>query len=76
VAYHGMDVSNFNPGEIHKVAPPGTNFCVEAIREASGIVTERRVDKASTATRWLASGHTVINGCETGDKGLFGMGQF
>lgn len=67
VAYHGMDVSNFNPGEI-LVAPRTSADFVEAIRKASGIVTEEESLTSHAAVIGLRLGIPVIVGVKQATK--------
>jgi pyruvate kinase len=61
VAYNGMDVGNFNPGEI-LVAPRTSADFVEAIRKAAGIVTEEESLTSHAAVIGLRLGIPVIVG--------------
>jgi pyruvate kinase len=61
VAYKGMDVSNFNSGEI-LVAPCTSADFVEAIRKAGGIVTEEESLTSHAAVIGLRLGVPVIVG--------------
>ncbi|MBD2210014.1 pyruvate kinase [Nostoc linckia FACHB-104] len=61
VAHKGMDVSNFNPGDI-LVAPRTTADFVEAIRKASGIITEEESLTSHAAVIGLRLGVPVIVG--------------
>jgi pyruvate kinase len=61
VAHNGMDINNFNPGEI-LVATGTTADFVEAIRKASGIVTEDDSLTSHAAVIGLRLGVPVIVG--------------
>ncbi len=61
VAHSGMDVSNFNPGEI-LVAPRTSADFVEAIRKAAGIITEDESLTSHAAVIGLRLGVPVIVG--------------
>ncbi|OUL35211.1 pyruvate kinase [Nostoc sp. T09] len=61
VAHTGMDASNFNPGDI-LVAPRTTADFVEAIRKASGIITEEESLTSHAAVIGLRLGVPVIVG--------------
>ncbi len=61
VAHCGMDVSNFNPGEI-LVAPRTSADFVEAIRKAAGIITEDESLTSHAAVIGLRLGVPVIVG--------------
>ncbi|NET33844.1 MAG: pyruvate kinase [Cyanothece sp. SIO1E1] len=61
VAYSGMDISSFNPGEI-LVAPQTSADFVEAIRKAGGIVTEDDSLTSHAAVLGLRLGIPVIVG--------------
>jgi len=61
VAHHGMDVGNFNPGEI-LVAPRTSADFVEAIRKAAGIITEEDSLTSHAAVIGLRLGVPVIVG--------------
>jgi pyruvate kinase len=61
VAHNSMDVGNFNPGEI-LVAPSTSADFVEAIRKASGIVTEEDSLTSHAAVIGLRLGVPVIVG--------------
>jgi len=61
VAHSGIDVSNFNPGEI-LVAPRTSADFVEAIRKAAGIVTEEESLTSHAAVIGLRLGVPVIVG--------------
>lgn len=61
VAYSGMDVSKFNRGEI-LVAPRTSADFVEAIRKASGIITEEASLTSHAAVIGLRLGIPVIVG--------------
>jgi pyruvate kinase len=62
VAHNGMDVGNFNPGEILVAQSTSANF-IEAIRKASGIVTE---DDSLT-------GHAAVIGLKLGVPVIVGV---
>lgn len=61
VAYSGMDVSKFNPGEI-LVAPRTSADFVEAIRKAGGVITEDDSLTSHAAVIGLRLGVPVIVG--------------
>lgn len=61
IAHTGMDVGNFNPGEI-LVAPRTTADFVEAIRKAGGIITEDDSLTSHAAVIGLRLGVPVIVG--------------
>ncbi|ALF54395.1 pyruvate kinase [Nostoc piscinale CENA21] len=61
VAQTGMDVSNFNPGDILVAPRTGADF-VEAIRKASGIITEEDSLTCHAAVIGLRLGVPVIVG--------------
>ncbi|MBE9008507.1 pyruvate kinase [Fortiea sp. LEGE XX443] len=61
VAHTGLDVSNFNPGDI-LVAPRTSADFVEAIRKASGIITEEESLTCHAAVIGLRLGVPVIVG--------------
>ncbi len=61
VAYSGMDVSKFNPGDI-LVAPRTSADFVEAIRKAAGIITEEESLTCHAAVIGLRLGVPVIVG--------------
>jgi pyruvate kinase len=61
VANTGMDVSNFNPGDILVAPRTGADF-VEAIRKASGIITEEESLTSHAAVIGLRLGVPVIVG--------------
>lgn len=61
VAHNGMDVSNFHPGEILVAQGTSADF-VEAIRKASGIVTEDDSLTSHAAVIGLRLGVPVIVG--------------
>jgi pyruvate kinase len=61
VAHTGVDVNNFNPGEI-LVAPRTTADFVEAIRKAAGIITEDGSLTSHAAVIGLRLGVPVIVG--------------
>jgi pyruvate kinase len=61
VAQTGMDVSNFNPGDILVVTRTSAGF-VEAIRKASGIITEEESLTSHAAVIGLRLGVPVIVG--------------
>lgn len=61
VAYSGMDVGKFNPGEI-LVAPRTSADFVEAIRKAAGIITEEESLTSHAAVIGLRLGVPVIVG--------------
>jgi pyruvate kinase len=61
VANTGMDVSNFNPGDI-LVAPRTSADFVEAIRKAVGIITEEESLTSHAAVIGLRLGVPVIVG--------------
>jgi len=61
VAHTGMDVSNFNPGDILVAPRTGADF-VEAIRKASGIITEEESLTCHAAVIGLRLGVPVIVG--------------
>ena len=61
VAYNGMDIGNFNPGEILVASRTSVDF-VEAIRKASGIVTEEEGLTSHAAVIGLRLGIPVIVG--------------
>ncbi|MBD2498502.1 pyruvate kinase [Nostoc sp. FACHB-280] len=61
VAQTGMDVSNFNPGDILVAPRTGADF-VEAIRKASGIITEEESLTCHAAVIGLRLGVPVIVG--------------
>ena len=67
VATTGMDVSNFNPGEILVVSATSAEF-VEAIRKASGIITENESLNSHAAIIGLRLGVPVIVGVEDATK--------
>ncbi len=67
VAYHGMDISNFNPGEI-LVAPRTSADFVEAIRKSAGIVTEEESLTSHAAVIGLRLGIPVIVGVKQATK--------
>ena len=61
VAHSGMDINNFNPGEI-LVAPHTTADFVDVIRKAGGIVTEEESLTSHAAVIGLRLGVPVIVG--------------
>ena len=61
VAHSGMDINNFNPGEILVAAHTTADF-VEAIRKAGGIVTEEESLTSHAAVIGLRLGVPVIVG--------------
>ncbi|MCC5639506.1 pyruvate kinase [Nostoc sp. CHAB 5844] len=61
VAHTGIDVSNFNPGDILVAPRTGADF-VEAIRKASGIITEEESLTCHAAVIGLRLGVPVIVG--------------
>jgi pyruvate kinase len=61
VAHTGIDVSNFNPGDILVAPRTGVDF-VEAIRKASGIITEEESLTSHAAVIGLRLGVPVIVG--------------
>ncbi len=61
VAYSGMDVGKFNPGEI-LVAPRTSADFVEAIRKAAGVITEEDSLTSHAAVIGLRLGVPVIVG--------------
>ncbi|BBD61420.1 pyruvate kinase [Nostoc sp. HK-01] len=61
VAHTGMDVSNFNPGDILVAPRTGADF-VDAIRKASGIITEEESLTCHAAVIGLRLGVPVIVG--------------
>ncbi|MBD2596663.1 pyruvate kinase [Nostoc sp. MBR 210] len=61
VAQTGMDVSNFNPGDILVAPRTGADF-VDAIRKASGIITEEESLTCHAAVIGLRLGVPVIVG--------------
>ena len=61
VAQTGMDVSNFNPGDILVASRTSADF-VEAIRKASGIITEEESLTSHAAVIGLRLGVPVIVG--------------
>ncbi|MBD2436905.1 pyruvate kinase [Nostoc sp. FACHB-110] len=61
VAQTGMDVSNFNPGDILVAPRTGADF-VDAIRKASGIITEEESLTSHAAVIGLRLGVPVIVG--------------
>jgi pyruvate kinase len=61
VAHTGMDVSNFNPGDILVAPRTGADF-VDAIRKASGIITEEESLTSHAAVIGLRLGVPVIVG--------------
>lgn len=63
----GMDVGNFNPGEILVASRTGAH-CVEAIRQASGIVTEDESLTSHAAVIGLRLGVPVIVGVENATR--------
>ena len=67
VASTGMDVNNFNPGEILVVSTTSAEF-VEAIRKASGIITEDESLNSHAAIIGLRLGVPVIVGVEDATK--------
>ncbi len=67
VATTGMDVSNFNPGEILVAESTSADF-VEAIRKASGIITEDASLNSHAAIIGLRLGVPVIVGVENATK--------
>ncbi len=64
VAHTGMEVSNFNPGDI-LVAPRTNADFVEAIRKAAGIITEDESLTSHAAVIGLRLGVPVIVGVKT-----------
>ncbi|MBH8555476.1 pyruvate kinase [Nostocaceae cyanobacterium CENA357] len=64
VAHTGMEVSNFNPGDI-LVAPRTSADFVEAIRKAAGIITEDESLTSHAAVIGLRLGVPVIVGVKT-----------
>jgi pyruvate kinase len=64
VAHTGMEVSNFNPGDI-LVAPHTSADFVEAIRKAAGIITEDESLTSHAAVIGLRLGVPVIVGVKT-----------
>lgn len=69
VASTGMDVSNFNPGEILVVESTKAEF-VEAIRKASGIITENGSLNSHAAIIGLRLGVPVIVGVKDATKSI------
>ncbi|KST67368.1 pyruvate kinase [Mastigocoleus testarum] len=67
VASTGMDVSNFNPGEILVAESTSADF-VEAIRKASGIITEDASLNSHAAIIGLRLGVPVIVGVKNATK--------
>ncbi|MEH2059756.1 MAG: pyruvate kinase [Nostoc sp.] len=67
VANTGMDVSNFNPGDI-LVAPRTSADFVEAIRKAAGIITEEESLTSHAAVIGLRLGVPVIVGVKQATK--------
>ncbi|MBD2199027.1 MULTISPECIES: pyruvate kinase [Calothrix] len=67
VAHKGLDVSNFNPGDI-LVASRTTADFVEAIRKASGIITEDESLTSHAAIIGLRLGVPVIVGVKEATK--------
>ncbi|MDJ0694082.1 MAG: pyruvate kinase [Mastigocoleus sp. MO_167.B18] len=67
VATTGMDVSNFNPGEILVAKSTSADF-VEAIRKASGIITEDASLNSHAAIIGLRLGVPVIVGVKNATK--------
>ncbi|BAY14414.1 pyruvate kinase [Anabaenopsis circularis NIES-21] len=61
VAHTGIDVSNFNPGDILVAPRTGADF-VDAIRKASGIITEEESLTCHAAVIGLRLGVPVIVG--------------
>jgi pyruvate kinase len=61
VAYNGMDIGNFNPGEILVASRTSANF-VEAIRKAGGIITEEEGLTSHAAVIGLRLGIPVMVG--------------
>ncbi|MGB7378155.1 MAG: PEP-utilizing enzyme, partial [Rivularia sp. (in: cyanobacteria)] len=61
VAHSGIDLNNFNPGEI-LVAPSTSADFVEAIRKSSGIITEEESLTSHAAVIGLRLGVPVIVG--------------
>ncbi|MHC5610381.1 MAG: pyruvate kinase [Nostoc sp.] len=69
VANTGMDVSNFNPGDI-LVAPRTSADFVEAIRKAAGIITEEESLTSHAAVIGLRLGVPVIVGVKQATKAI------
>ena len=69
VATTEMDVSNFNPGEILVVSATSAEF-VEAIRKASGIITEDESLNSHAAIIGLRLGVPVIVGVKNATKAI------
>ena len=67
VGHTGMDVSNFNPGEILVAESTSADF-VEAIRKASGIITEDASLNSHAAIIGLRLGVPVIVGVKNATK--------
>ncbi|MEO0967751.1 MAG: pyruvate kinase [Cyanobacteria bacterium J06639_18] len=67
VGHTGMDVSNFNPGEILVAESTNADF-VEAIRKASGIITEDSSLNSHAAIIGLRLGVPVIVGVKNATK--------
>ncbi len=61
VAHNGMDVNNFNPGEILVASRTSADF-VEAIRKAGGIITEEESLTSHAAVIGMRLGVPVIVG--------------
>jgi pyruvate kinase len=69
VANTGMDVSNFNPGDI-LVAPRTSADFVEAIRKAAGIITEEESLTSHAAVIGLRLGVPVIVGVKQATQAI------
>ncbi|MBW4453005.1 MAG: pyruvate kinase [Nostoc indistinguendum CM1-VF10] len=69
VANTGMDVSNFNPGDI-LVAPRTSADFVEAIRKAAGIITEEESLTSHAAIIGLRLGVPVIVGVKQATQAI------
>lgn len=67
VAHSGLDVGNFNPGEILVASRTNANF-VEAIRKAAGIITEEDSLTSHAAVIGLRLGVPVIVGVKEATK--------
>ncbi len=69
VANTGMDVSNFNPGDILVASRTNANF-VEAIRKAAGIITEDESLTSHAAVIGLRLGVPVIVGVKQATQAI------
>jgi len=73
VAYHGMDVSNFNLGDPSSTAHK-CRFCGGDSQGIWNCYRRGESDKPCCGD-WLASGHTGDCGCEAGDESYSGWGD-